>query len=60
MGLWAGGLGGWANGGRWGEVVILVSGESGFNVSMGLLWAMVTISYPGRVAREDIQGMSSS
>ena len=60
MGLWAGGLGGWANGGRWGEVVILVRGESGFNVSMGLIWAMVTVSYPGRVAREDIQGMSSS
>ncbi len=42
MGLWAGGLGGWASGRRWGEVVLRTTGESGFDGSMGLMWAMVS------------------
>jgi len=42
MGLWAGGLGGWASGGRWGEAVLRTTGESGFVGSMGLMWAMVS------------------
>ncbi len=42
MGLLAGGLGGWASGGRWGEVVLRITGESGFDGSMGFMWAMVS------------------
>ncbi len=42
MGLWAGGLWGWASGGRWGEVVLRITGESEFDGFMGLMWAMVS------------------
>ncbi len=42
MGLWVGGLGGWASGGRWGEVVLRTIGESVIVGSMGLMWAMVS------------------
>ena len=35
MGLWAGGLGDWARGGRWGEVTIPKIGETGLGCRVG-------------------------
>ena len=47
MGLWAGGLGDWARGGRWGEVALPTTGEAGLGCRVGSFWAMVSIAFGG-------------
>ena len=47
MGLWAGGLGDWARGGRRGEVALPTTGESGLGCRVGSFWAMVSIAFGG-------------
>jgi hypothetical protein len=45
MGLWAGGLGDWARGGRWGEVTLPTIGETGLGCRVGSFWAMVSTAF---------------
>ena len=45
MGLWAGGLGDWAKGGRWGEVALPTIGETGLGCRVGSFWAMVSTAF---------------
>ena len=51
MGLWAGGLGNWARGGRRGEVALatigICIGESGLGCRVGSFWAIVSIAFGG-------------
>ena len=42
MGLWAGGLGDWARGGRGGDVTLPTIGGSGLGCRVGSSWAMVS------------------
>ena len=51
MGLWAGGLGDWARGGRWGEVTLHKIGETGLGCRVGSFWAMVSIALGIRAGR---------
>ena len=45
MGLWAGGLGDRARGGRWGEVTLPTIGETGLGCRVGSFWAMVSTAF---------------
>ena len=48
MGLWACGLGGWARGGRRGEVALPTIGGSGLGCRVGSSWAMVSAVFEDR------------